>query len=242
MKNIILFLIICVGVLMAEDEVISPADLTQVKSFAWLETGSREFTARAGFSGEFTKDFKYLALIGHTRSYERGDEKDDKTRVRLFAVHKVSWEPISYVGASIDYIKSYDNNLIDNANTTAYGTIAKIETGVEWIVLFPNVAYITSDVTFKDNKKLKSKGYLLNLFASIYLDRNGKYIMLQPQYSNTEYLDTKKIEVSYGQPISNDMKWWLTFKAGYEKNEIDYLGIKDSDTKEELKIGLIYYF
>jgi len=242
MKLLILFLFLVNSVIYAEDEVISPADLTQVKTFLWAQTGNKNSTLSGGFSGNLTSSMNYLALIQYTRSYDRKEEQNDNLRFRLFGVDKVDFGVIDSIGISIDYI-DLDNTTISNSNMVAYGAIFKIATGLKWLDIFPNIAYVTSKTQLKDGEEIKSDGYQLNIFASIYLDTLGKYLMVLPQYTNTKYTQTKKMEFEYGQPLSNDMKWWFNTTLSYEEDSVNYNRVTENlDTIKTIKLGVIYYF
>jgi len=252
LTNMILTAALATAPLMASDKTVDPADLTQVNTFLWAQGGNNDYTITGGVAGNITEDISYLGLLEHSRSWKRDfGNKDDKTRVRLFGVHNVDWGFISAVGLSADYIHGHKNKHTDGgnikSNMQAYGVIAKIETGLDWLSLYPNIAYVNSKVSLdgspRGDFKLNSEGYQANLFASIYLDDKGKYLMVQPQYTNTKHFENQKIEVSYGQPISSDKKWWVDVKAGYEKDKAKFNNTSHNlDSQSTIKLGLSYYF
>ncbi|USD67174.1 hypothetical protein [Vibrio sp. SCSIO 43136] len=219
---------------MAETTEPDPADLTATNTFAWAQAGNKDYTLTGGIAGSVTPTFSYLGLLEHTRSYEQRDghkDKSNSTRARLFGTQDVEWNVISKVGASLDYIYNHTSK----TELIAVGAIAKVETGLDWLAIFPNLAHVTAK-----GDGYSETGYQANMFASIYLDDAGKYLMLQPQYTNVaDKMTIKKFEVSYGQPLSADGLWWGDIKAGYENEHV--MGVR---TKEEgtLKAGVSYYF
>ena len=268
LTNMILVAALASAPLMAnENKKVDPSDLTQVNTFLWTQGGyatagkgddkvsGTNMTITGGVAGSITEDISYLGLLEHTRTSKRDFEnKDDKTRVRLFGVHSVDWGFISAVGLSADYIHGHKKTDVGGqnlkSNTQAYGVIAKVETGLDWLSLYPNLAYISSKTTISNagstfDGDLKSDGYQATLYASIKIDNNGKYMMLEPQYTDTKHFSTQKFEVSYGQPVSSDKKWWVDVKAGYEKGELKD-GVLNSNFKSDaqstVKVGLAYYF
>ena len=243
MKLFVLLLFLVNSAIYAENKVISPADLTQVKTFLWAQTGNENSTLSGGFSGNLTSSMNYLALLQYTRSYDRDEEQNDNLRFRLFGVDKVDFGVIDSIGISIDYININENISIKKSQMIAYGAIVKIDTGFAWLDIFPNIAYVTSKTTLKDNEEIKAYGYQLNIFASIYLDTAGKYLMLLPQYTNTTYTENKKMEVEYGQPLSDDMRLWFNTTISYEEETLNYNGVeKNLDAVKTVKLGVIYYF
>lgn len=222
----------------AEENQPDPADLTQTNTFVWGQVGNKDYTLTGGIAGNFTEKFSYLGLLEHSRTWKRDSgEANDNTRARLFGTQDVEWSAISKIGLSVDYIKGHKDTAFD---TTAAGAIAKVETGLDWLALFPNLAYV--EINSRTDSSLKSKGYQANLFASIYIDEEGKYLMVQPQYTNTEYVDVKKLEVSYGQPLSSDGKLWADLKIGYTKTSGKKLLAGLSDSDKQIKAGVSYYF
>jgi len=243
MQKIALALLLLWSLSYAEQSTISPADLTQVKTFLWGQLGNEEYTLSGGLSGNITPTLNYLALLQYSRSYDRGDDKSDNLRVRLFGVDKVNFGFIDSVGVSIDYIDIEKNVAIKDSQLVAYGAIVKIDTGVNWLDIFPNIAYVTSKTRLEDGEDIQSDGYQVNLFASVYLDTKGKYLMLLPQYTNTKYTEIKKMEMEYGQPLSTDMKWWFNTTLTYEENKLEYNGVSEElDPLKSIKVGVIYYF
>jgi len=219
------------NLVLAEEAQPDPADLTQTNTFLWGQAGNKDYTLTGGIAGNLTENFSYLGLLEHTRSYDRNDEKSDNTRARLFGTQNVDWGFMSKVGVSVDYITNHTSGL----DLLAVGGIAKVETGLDWLALFPNLAYVKA----KDNNNSES-GYQANLFASIYLDDAGKYLMLQPQYTNlNDKMTTKKLEVSYGQPLSNDGKWWGDVKVGHTSTHVNGHKLDDDN---QIKAGVSYYF
>jgi len=245
MKQIVLLLCLLYSISYAQEkeENISPADLTQVKTFLWAQAGNENSTLSGGFSGNLTSTVNYLALLQYTQSYNRDEERNDNIRFRLFVVDKVDIGVIDSIGLSVDYIDISKNISIKDSQMVAYGAIVKIDTGLAWLDLFPNIAYVTSETTLRDDEDIKSNGYQLNIFASIYLDTKGKYLMLLPQYTNTTYTETKKMEIEYGQPLSSDMKWWFNTTLSYEEDRLyDDGNTEDLDAVKTVKLGVIYYF
>ncbi|CAG23812.1 hypothetical protein PBPRB1967 [Photobacterium profundum SS9] len=219
-----------------------PADLTQTNTFLWGQTGNNDYTLTGGVAGKLSQDFSYLGLIEHTRTWKRDSKNvNDNTRVRLFGVQSVDFGVISSIGASVDYIEGHKSGL----DTTALGLIGKVETSIDWLALYPNIAYVSLDMD-SGGIKGKSEGYQANLFASVYLGDDGKYLSIAPQYMNTQYINVKKLEVTYGAPISIDGRWWFDVKGGYTRTEaivntgIAKLNVIDSD--KTIKIGVAYYF
>ncbi|OAN10930.1 hypothetical protein A3K86_18270 [Photobacterium jeanii] len=224
----------------AEEHQPDPADLTQTNTFIWAQAGNKDYTVTGGIAGSLTSKFNYLGLFEHSRSWKRDTgNANDSTRARLFGTQDVNWGAISKVGASVDYIKGHNDTPLD---TLAVGAIAKVETGLDWLALYPNLAYV--ELSARDSQiKNKSKGYQANLFASIYLDESGQYLMLQPQYTSTEYIDVKKMEVSYGLPLSESGKLWADIKLGYTRTSGKKALSKAAfDSDKQVKAGVSYYF
>ena len=236
--------------LLADEKDVDPANLTQVNTFVFTQLGNEEATLMGGLSGTITNDLSYLILLEYARTHDRDfDDKNDRGRARVFGVHQVDNNVISAIGVSIDYIKvakkvDGNGNFLESS-TQAYGVIAKVETGLAWLSIYPNVAYVNTTIKgFNGNDfNLDSNGYLLNLFASIYLNEEGRYLMLQPQYTDTKYVKIKKIEVSYGEPISTNKRWWVELRVAYEENKIDSGTLESSsNSKSMINLGLAYYF
>ncbi|SON52390.1 hypothetical protein [Vibrio tapetis] len=221
------------NLVMAEETQIDPADVTQTNTFLWGQAGNKDYTLTGGIAGNLTEKFNYLGLLEHSRSYQQAEDHEDtanSTRARLFGTQDVEWNVISKVGVSVDYIKNHTGDF----DLVAIGAIAKVETGLDWLAIFPNLAHVTLS---KDNAS--ETGYQANLIASVYLDDAGKYLMIQPQYTNVnDKMTIKKFELSYGQPLSNNGLWWGDIKVAHTSTHV--MGQKSDDN--QIKAGVSYYF
>ena len=140
----------------------NPADLTSAQSFIWAQGGASSSKAEGsrtstgvgkltgGISGAFNESSQYLALL------EQGFNNDGTadTRGRLFTVLGTGNSLVSNIGVSVDYIR----NAKSKDTTTAFGIIGKVETPVDWMTIFPNLALVESKIK-GEGKNFKSKGY-----------------------------------------------------------------------------------
>lgn len=215
-----------------------PANLTAPNTFTGLHADNKEVALSLGLAGH-AGDYKYLGMLEHKSTYERSnEEKNDRTRARLFGVKAVDWGVVSDVGASVDYIKSTQKNGTD---ILALGAIAKVNTGLNWMSFFPNLAYV--EIKKNGTPSIKETGIQTNLFTSIYLDQNGSYLGLNPSYTKTEDVEIKKLEVSLGTPLTSNAKLWGEIKATYNNTDVTFnnLTLVD-DNDNRIQASIYYYF
>ena len=222
-----------------------PADLTSAQSFIWAQGGMSSAKAdgnrtstgvgklTGGISGAFNESSQYLGLL------EQGFNNDGTadTRGRLFTVFDTGNNLVSNIGVSVDYIR----NAKSKDTTTAFGIIGKVETPVDWMTIFPNLALVESKIK-GEGQNLKSKGYQFNLFNSFYIGDSGLYSMVSPQYTKLNDLSTKKLEISFGGPLTDSGQTWWDIKAGYTKFKGKRLLRGARAEEADLMVGISHYF
>ncbi|KLV05132.1 hypothetical protein ABT56_12840 [Photobacterium aquae] len=202
-----------------------PSDLTQVNSFAMttLDTkGDGKFSA--GIAGQYSEGNTFLGLAEYS--------KKNVSRLRYFQVLDTGIHEMDKAGFSIDYIKDW--SATQTSDLIAIGGIAKVNTPWESFTIYPNVAYVTGKTGNMD-----INGYQANLFGSLSLSDWGQYMIVQPQWMETNIGSKLETKIGYGQPISDDGKWWV--QVDYTNLSQKAKGSKSvSDNKGEL--GFFYYF
>lgn len=225
----------------AEDKAPNPADLTAANTFGAIQVGgdkdNKFVGGMFGIAGQYSEGNIFLGMVEH-----RGSTDADNlyTRARYFQILDTEVNLFPQVGFSIDYNKAYGpKEAGGDIDTVALGVIGKLDTGMDWLTLYPNVGAV--EVKFDG---VKSRGYIANLFASIYMGDDGSYLMLQPQSTITKDINIYKFEVAYGAPMNDKGTLWWEAKAGYTKTELDskYLEGKHKDSNTEVLLGLYYYF
>lgn len=220
----------------AADNAPNPADLTSANTFAAVQVGGdkdNKFVGGTfGIAGQYSDGNIFLGMVEH-----RGTTDADNlyTRARYFQVLDTEMSLFPQVGFSIDYNKAYmPKEVGGDLETIALGVIGKLDTGLDWLALYPNIGAVEVK-----NGDYSSRGYIANLFASIYMGDDGSYLMLQPQSTITKYVDVYKFDVAYGAPMNDTGTLWWEAKAGYTKTKIDGL---DNTDNTEVVLGLYYYF
>ena len=240
-----------------------PSDLTQVNSFAFgTVDDDGTLKGMVGLAGQYSEGNSFLGLVEHSTATKTNSigKKDQNSRLRYFQVLDTGVAAVPKAGFSIDYMKGWENNNGVGTDLVAIGGIAKVPTPWEQLSLFPNVAYVTGKAEGSDSGvkgKANISGYQLNLFGSLALSEDGKYVVVQPQYmhldttpkvSNTKTTkfdaDVFKVKTGYGQPISMDGKWWVEVSHTYTRTDTKAkkLNWSDKDNNHQFEVGISYYF
>jgi len=230
------------GCVFAEEELApDPSDLTQVNSFGNVVADSKDtMKVIIGVAGQYSKGNSFMGLIDHGVNTKDGSQN---SRVRYFQVFDVDTAAMPQIGGSIDYMKGWKHEGMET-NIVALGGIAKITTPWDNVSIYPNAALVTGEINKSGNKQ-SVDGYQANIFGSIALSEDGNYIMLQPQWMDTNVGSKLEVRTSYGHPLTSDGKTWIDFNHIYTKVEAGgplkvHAPVANSDNKFE--IGLSYYF
>ncbi|WP_104046316.1 hypothetical protein [Vibrio jasicida] len=244
MKNVLLAAALMTsGAVMAEEShQVDPSDLTQVNTFLWgkVDTDGK-LIGTLGIGGQYSEGNTFLGLIEHgtATKKDKGDKKlAQDSRIRYFQVMDTGVDALPSMGFSVDYLKGWKHNG-GSSDIVALGGIGKVKTPWDAFTLFPNAAYVTGEVKNGASKKSIS-GYQANLFGSLTMSEAGDYLMLQPQWMDTNVGNKFEMKTSYGMPITPVL--WVDVSHSYTKvegrNAFD--GVKDNDNKFEF--GVAYYF
>ncbi|EAS43075.1 hypothetical protein C9J48_13370 [Photobacterium profundum] len=233
----------CGNVFAEEDLTPDPSDLTQVNSFANVVADSEDtMKVIVGVAGQYNEGNSFMGLIDHGVNTKTGAQN---SRVRYFQVFDVETSIMPQIGGSIDYMKGWKHKGMET-NIVALGGIAKITTPWSNVSIYPNAALVTGDITHKTSgtgMKQSIDGYQANIFGSIALSEDGNYIMLQPQWMDTNVGSKLEVRTSYGHPLTSDGKTWVDFNHIYTKVEgSGPLKNFGAETDNKFEIGLSYYF
>ncbi len=223
----------------AEDKTPNPADLTQANTFASFQAGgdknNKFVTGSAGIAGQYSEGNTFLGLVEHRVTT---DADNLYTRARYFQILDVESSLFPQVGFSVDYNKAYVKGAKD-IDTLALGVIGKLNTGIDWLTLYPNVGAVEIK-----GEGFSTRGYIANLFVSIATDDQGGYLMIQPQSTITSDVNVYKFDVVYGAPLNATGTLWWDAKVGYTKTNIHSDQVEGTlrDENTEVAVGLSYYF
>lgn len=204
-----------------------PSDLTQVNTFAYGQYEGKDVRIMAGLSGQLSEGNAFMGLIEHGVDTKNGRHN---SRLRYFQVLDTGLSSMPQAGASIDYMKGWDQK----SDILAIGGIAKIKTPWDALSVYPNLAYVTGDANGKT-----VNGYQTNLFASLALGSGGEYMVFQPQFMDTNIGEQFKVKTGFGAPLDQSATLWWDIGHQYEKTIVK--GLKSVD-EHKLSVGLSYYF
>lgn len=222
----------------------NPADLTQTNTFVWMSADSKGNTkVNLGLAGQYSEGNTFLGLIEHGVKFQNNFKGTDgqNSRLRYFQVLDTGSSLAPKAGASVDYMKGWKHKGVES-DIVALGGIAKVNTPLDTLTIYPNLAYVTGDIKAGGVKKSVS-GYQANLFASLALSESGNYAIFQPQWMDTNVGSKFEMKTGFGAPVTDSGKLWMNVDHVF--TSVDLKGVnggmgRDNDNKFE--VGISYYF
>jgi len=261
--KVFLPLLACFSTLaVASDEAVDPGDHTKVNTAASITYGIQSLgeddnnyvQVQGQISGSKANGNLFLGVLNVT-ARENGKVGDDgfnasQVRARYFEVTPTGWDTAPVFGMSFDYIDtSFTDGLSDRL--FAVGAVLRVNPGFDNWLLFPNLAAVVgqnnddfSDAGLVDDT---SYGGQLNLFNTIYFNKNGSHIQFNPQFSVIDMgsqvgtVQTLQLETAVMIPFDENRKHWgkLTYNEYFDDAGQSF-GHNDKNT--ELKFTYYYYF
>lgn len=225
-KTIGLMMIISALSFGAED--VDPANLTKVKTqgqlLGYTQEGDFGFKLMGSVGGSYTENTQFMGML--EADFMNGEYSS--MRAQYFQAFAVNNEAFPRVGFSFDYIKP---DGVD-ADMKAIGLLAQVKSPWKNVLFFPNIAYVNSKVG-----NFNFDGYQLNLYTSIYLSADGKYLMPHISYTDIDYAKYAEVNLIYGQPVTENRRLWAVVKVEQDINIENY-----GDDTLRFSIGTNYYF
>ncbi len=214
----------------AEESVIDPSNLTKVKTqgqfLTYTEEGEYGFKALASIGGAYKNGAQFMGMV--EADFLGGEYSN--MRAQYFQVFNTGNELLTDLGMSFDYIrpKGIDMDL------KAVGVIGRLVSPWERISFFPNIAYVQSDLLGESYN-----GYQLNLYSSINIGSDGRYLMPRIGYTDIDYLKYINIDFVASMPVTSNRRLWAITKA---EQVINLGNSKDIDDSLRLSVGINYFF
>lgn len=244
---------------------VDPADITRVISGIKVlggfngHKGAKAVEVELRMGGQIHKGNEFLTMLNIQSAEKKAyPDQDDfgvrEVRGRWFQVFDTDNATMSRLGYSVDLINRSNDDSDPIDNIVAAGVVGKIAVNKAYSI-YPNVAIVSAFNKDKYKSVLGTRdglGFQVNLFNSLYLNKKGTYVMINPQYSYIDFdsyiSQNLMLEVQFGTPLTTDRRLWLA--ATYQENFSDVNSdnpaletrFRANDDTRHYRIGLSYYF
>ncbi|HAS6182147.1 TPA: hypothetical protein RQL13_001680 [Vibrio vulnificus] len=247
---------------MNQEEAPDPGDHTKVSSVINLTYGKQSFgeqdndfaQIQGQVSGKKSNENLFLGqLTVQGREGGKVGSEDfnlSQVRARYFEVSHTDWEHAPMVGVSLDYIETSFTDAVSD-RLFAIGGLIRVNTPFKNWLSFPILAAAVG----KNNNTYSrlglvddySYGVQFNFLNSIYLNKNGTHIQVNPQFSSLDFggsvgtVNQLQLDLAFQAPFTDDRKHWgkVTYTEFFDDTEQSF-GHNRQGT--ELKFTYSYYF